>query len=479
MGGNSYLAKELKPLINKLGMDLKLITEHSDADIIWDRDTYLQDMAGFDIAICPQNVEIQPAKSAVKVTTAMGLGLPLICSPNPAYLEIVEHGINGYVASSKEDWTNCLVKLKSLELRRKFNKNALVSADAFTPAAIAKKWKQLLGEPYIKIALINNTLRQKYLSYGDYILDDLRLNGYSVEEFRYEDIDALPADYDLYLFVECRYDPEDINNIHPRVLITKEDTNLNVLPHYDLVVCLDKSLEQEWTSRGFVNIVNSSQVDIDFIFRCLNDDLIQKRKNHNFQIHSQNIESFYKLQLPENRWGTSRDLAHINFTMQETRQNDEVLDIGSADGWLSVYLAKENRQVSALEFVERGMEWTNVQANRLGVTIDLRKGFIEEVAQVFPNKKFNCILAYEILEHLDYLKLPWYLIKMESLLKEGGKILISLPKQDLAENKEHLWSPSSKLINKVFSAKKGYECKWVGIPDHGVPGNWFIKYIKE
>jgi hypothetical protein len=439
MGGNSYLARNLKSIIEDLGMQLIIVSEHADADIKWDLNNYLEVMTQFDILICPQNVNLQPAKSNVKVVTAMATGVPLVCSPNPAYLEIVEHGENGFIATTQDEWHYCLKQLKeSIELRKKFSQNGLKTARNFSPLAIASHWKGLLSNEPTKVAFINNTLPQKYLSYGDHFLDGLRLTGYEVTEFRYEDINILPAGFDAYLFIEVRYNPEDIEDVRfdpaqriskpPRILYTRENLNLNVLPNFDVVVSNNEELVQQWQNRGFINtLCQPSGFSFDEIYEFAKTDLIEKRKKHNFEIHSKHIDSFHNLLLPEERWTTPRDAEHIKFTMEYTKSGESVLDIGSADGWLSIYLAKEGCEVSALEFVERGIDWTKKQVTRFGVDIDLRHGFIEALPQVFSDKKFDCILAYEILEHLDYLKLPWYLKLMESMLNKGGKILISLP----------------------------------------------------
>ena len=118
-------------------------------------------------------------------------------------------------------------------------------------------------------------------------------------------------------------------------------------------------------------------------------------------------------------------------------------------------------------------------AKRLGVSIDLRYGFIEEASQVFSKEKFDYILLYEILEHLDYCKISYYLENLEKLLPAGGKMLITLPKQDLRDNPEHLWSPTRKMIDNIFENRHNYQCQWIDIPNHGIPGNWFISYEKE
>ena len=490
MGGNSYLARELAPTIESLGMELVIISEHADADIKWERDTYLKLMAECDIAICPQNVALQPAKSSVKVVTAMGVGLPLVCSPNPAYKEIVNSGVNGYVADTPEEWKAALTQLADYKRRVSVSKAALETAKNFTPKAIAEHWVRLLSPNPVhhpKVALINNTLSVKYLSYGDILLEGMRTNGIDVDEYRYEDIDCLPNGYDMYIFVEVRYSPEDISDVFPKVLYTKENPNLNFLPHFDCIVSPNQHSVDYWLQRGFVNVMRLPEgVDRELynqIKAFSKYDWIEHRKKHNKQLHSDHIDMFHSLQPPEARWdGGSRDKIHIKYTDEKAEllgDKLDILDVGSADGWLALYLAKKGHNVSGLEFVSRGMDWTKSNATRLGVEIDLRYGYAEDTDTVFSDKQFDLILAYEILEHLDYQKIPWYLDKFDKCLKPGGKVLVSLPNQDLIVNPEHLWSPSKKLIDKVFLNKFELVIEWIDIPNHEIPGNWFISYSKS
>jgi len=483
MGGNAYHATSLKPIIESLGMKLIVISEWADADIKWSRDTYLQEMAKCDIAVCPQNVALQPAKSNVKLSTAMSLGLPVIASPLQAYKEIIKNGENGFVADSEAEWRDALTQLKSLPLRQKISERARVDGQQYTPERIADAWGELLiRAPYPKIAFINNTLRVKYMSYGDKILEDLRFLGYTVDTFRYEDIDSLPSNYDAYVFIEVRYDSEQISDVHPRILITRENTNINNLPQFDLVVC-DPGLLAIWKNRGFVHLTGLENFDDrqypEQLIKLANHKewQVEARKTHNLNLHNSDIDSFYSLMLPELRWdGGSRDRDHIKFTMQHAKPGMCVLDIGSADGWLSLYLAKEGCKVTALEFVDRGLDWTEKQATRLGVQLETKFGFLEELDTTLAGRKFDIIMAYEILEHVDYLSLPWYLKKIENLLEIDGKVLISLPRQDLNDNQQHVWSPNEGLINKIFKNKPNVSVQWVPLPDHGVPGNWFIVY---
>lgn len=484
MGGNAYLSKNLEPIIKKCGMKLIIISEWDSADIKWNRDTYLRDMASCDISICPQNVELQPAKSNVKLVSSLSLGMPTICSPLPAYLEIAKHNENALIASTPEEWEKCLLQLKDYNERVRFSKAAKESVKNYSPQAIATRWKDLLSKPSgkpFKIAFINNTLHIKYLSYGDYWLEAFRAGGHQVDEFRYESVQNLPSGYDLYFFIEKRYQLEDIADVHPRVLYSLEDNDLNILPHYDYILSGSIDLVNKWKERGFVNVSlvpNYNHIDsIKLVFEAIKKDISTDRKKHNQVKHTKDINAFQNLMAPEARWGGgNRDREHIRFTDFHTKAGDNVLDIGSADGWLSLYLAKKGCQVTALDIVDRGIQWTLDQAVKLGVTLGVCKGFIEDAPQIFVNKKFDIIILYEILEHLDYLQVPQYLSNLEKLLSENGKILISLPKQDLRHNTEHLWTPSDLLITRLLSKKPNLKIDWMDIPNHEVPGNWFISY---
>ena len=484
MGGNDYTAKHLKPIIEKLGMKLVLITEHSDADIKWNRDTYLQDMAKHDIAICPQNYQLQPCKSNVKLTLSMSLGLPTISSPLQSYKEIVQEGYNGLIAATDEEWEAALLKLKDYHTRVKMSRAAWLTGREYWPEKIAEKYKELLLTCQKKVAFINNTLPQKYMSYGDRVLEILRAAGSAVyEEYRYEDIDSLPQeDCDMQIFIEVRYDTEDLAYPIqvPRVLITQENLNINHLPHFNIIVTPNKQLAEKWQQRGFVNVHWIERLEVlsyQLLKNFLDEDITPKRQAHNLLLHDAHINAFHHLIPPEERWANGeRDKVHINYTMEHTKSGNRVLDVGSADGWLTLYLATQNRHVSALEFVPRGMEWTLEHAKRLGVSVDLRKGFFENVDEVFANARFDSILIYELVEHIDFFRIPWYLNKVEKLLKPGGNVLISLPLQDANNNTEHLWSPNEKLIKKAFHGKQNLTINWTDIPNHGVPGVWFIGY---
>jgi len=94
-----------------------------------------------------------------------------------------------------------------------------------------------------KVAIINNSLEKPYWSYGDHWIDGFKDAGCDVKVFKYEQIPHLPPHFDLYFFVEVRYNPASIPwYIFPRVLYSW-DSHLNGEGFYEpLKDCFDKIL---------------------------------------------------------------------------------------------------------------------------------------------------------------------------------------------------------------------------------------------
>lgn len=71
----------------------------------------------------------------------------------------------------------------------------------------------------IKVALINTSLPDPYYSYGDHWRDGFVDAGCAVTVYPYDMIPNIPQGFDLYFFVEIRYDPWSIpKELHPRVI---------------------------------------------------------------------------------------------------------------------------------------------------------------------------------------------------------------------------------------------------------------------
>ncbi len=159
MGGNSFLVTDyLKDTIDRAGYDLEVITEWGNATKKWDSVTWPSDMVKCDVVLCPQRVDVQPAKSNVKVTTAMDLGLPVIASPLKSYKEVIRHCENGYICDKQEEWYDALVRLKDPVVRERVGKAGKDSISRFTLDSISKEWGKLFDILFKEEVKVKETL---------------------------------------------------------------------------------------------------------------------------------------------------------------------------------------------------------------------------------------------------------------------------------------------------------------------------------
>jgi GT2 family glycosyltransferase/tetratricopeptide (TPR) repeat protein len=141
MGGNSFLVTDhLRPAIEAAGYKLRVCTEWDNADVKWSLDSWRAVMQSADVVLCPQRIDVQPAKSNVKVTQAMALGIPVVASGLQAYKEVIRHGWNGYICTGRAEWKAALEELKDPYKRIQVGMNAAGSVSNYSVASVAAMW---------------------------------------------------------------------------------------------------------------------------------------------------------------------------------------------------------------------------------------------------------------------------------------------------------------------------------------------------
>ncbi len=71
----------------------------------WSAEDELSDLLSFDIGIMPlTDDDWSRGKCGFKLLQYMGAGLPTVASPVGANIDIVDHGVNGFLAKNDDDW---------------------------------------------------------------------------------------------------------------------------------------------------------------------------------------------------------------------------------------------------------------------------------------------------------------------------------------------------------------------------------------
>jgi len=109
----------------------------------WHSETELKDLCEFDIGIMPlPDDEWAKGKCGLKGLQYMALEIPTVMSPVGVNTEIITDGVNGYLASTEEEWIEKLsLLIESEELRKKLGKASRQTVvDKYSVDANKHKW---------------------------------------------------------------------------------------------------------------------------------------------------------------------------------------------------------------------------------------------------------------------------------------------------------------------------------------------------
>ena len=109
---------------------LRFATHPRIAREAWDAEGVYRHLLAADVGIIPVATgngydAAQPSpppswmvKSENRLTLKMAIGLPVVATPIPAYLPIVDQGVNGFLALTRQEWLECLQQLRDPARRR-------------------------------------------------------------------------------------------------------------------------------------------------------------------------------------------------------------------------------------------------------------------------------------------------------------------------------------------------------------------------
>lgn len=98
----------------------------------WSKETEISDVQTMDIGIMPLNDSpFERGKSGYKLVQYMACGLPVVASPVGVNRGIVANGVNGFLASTEEEWRDALIRLiGDPELRARMGREGRALAES-------------------------------------------------------------------------------------------------------------------------------------------------------------------------------------------------------------------------------------------------------------------------------------------------------------------------------------------------------------
>ena len=119
----------------------------------------------------------------------------------------------------------------------------------------------------------------------------------------------------------------------------------------------------------------------------------------------------------------------LNFIDSQKLKNFKILDIGCGGGLISESLAKLGAKVTGIDFVENNIKEAKSHALKKKLKIDY---YVQDLENLNLNNKFDLIILFEVLEHLN----NWdkSLIKIKKFLKKNGILIISTINKNFLSN---------------------------------------------
>jgi SAM-dependent methyltransferase len=124
------------------------------------------------------------------------------------------------------------------------------------------------------------------------------------------------------------------------------------------------------------------------------------------------------------------DLLHIVKNVISPFNKQTILDVGCGDGRLCYEIKKENCKISGVDYSERAISF----ARAFNPEIDF---FVQDIKRLNFPVKFDVVILMETLEHFIPSEIPIVLSNLSNVLREDGKLIITVPSKNMLLNKKH------------------------------------------
>lgn len=137
-------------------------------------------------------------------------------------------------------------------------------------------------------------------------------------------------------------------------------------------------------------------------------------------------EKYHKLTGIQKKILTENNFTHYNSfkVIKKYLRGNEVLEIGCGAGSNSFFIASKGLKVTAIDISKKAVDKC-IESSKFLKLQHLTNFIHSDFLQYTTNKRFDSIVCYEVLEHLENDEKA--IKKIEALLNDGGIALISVP----------------------------------------------------
>lgn len=122
-----------------------------------------------------------------------------------------------------------------------------------------------------------------------------------------------------------------------------------------------------------------------------------------------------------------------------------ILDVGCGDGRFCYELMKEGIKVEGIDYSEQALSFARAFNPRTNF-------YLDDLTNLKLKKKFDVVVLVEVLEHIDPHQISKVMENISKVLKKGGKLIISVPSQNLPLQDKHYQHFSPKSLSNILQS---------------------------
>ena len=178
-------------------------------------------------------------------------------------------------------------------------------------------------------------------------------------------------------------------------------------------------------------------------------------------VRSGRVNNIYFAGNPVKRFFIRRNFNHVLSGLGYVARRGKCLDFGPGMGIMLPALAKEFKHVVAIDIDENQLNSANTLVSRCEIdNVEFILGKEENELGIFEDSAFDCIIADNVLEHIESTEL--IISEFYRILSDSGVLIVSLPSQNVIyrmfESKDdgHVLRTYRQIINLIGKFRSQY-----------------------